>query len=244
MKEEPPELFSRSESKMPTTGSWSVRHHHIFNSSSAFLKSFQPCLYTFIVKQGQVIRKCMHRKKWRPAKKGIGRPITRCHCDFCNLWKRAQHGKHRFPILRGRNKLTKYSIYHQRYAGMTLVGSVNLTWKGWKWIEKFSLSTQGGGWGPKARVSKVIIASPCCVCCCSSRGNRGIELAPLLRKVLAPHLPLVALNPFYILYLGILTVKLARLPLPPSRESDVKRITICIWLTFGAEGILNFRCGL
>ena len=103
MKEEPPELFSRSESKMPT-GSWSVRHHHIFNSSSAFLKSFQPCLYTFIVKQGQVIRKCMHRKKWRPAKKGIGRPITRCHCDFCNLWKRANHGEHRFPILKGQKQ--------------------------------------------------------------------------------------------------------------------------------------------
>ena len=102
--EEPPELFSRSESKMPTTGSWSVRHHHIFTSSSAFLKSFQPCLYTFIVKQGQVIRKCMHRKKWRPAKKGIGRPITRCHCDFCDLWKRAQHGKHRFPILKGQKQ--------------------------------------------------------------------------------------------------------------------------------------------
>ena len=60
--EEPPELFSRSESKMPT-GSWSVRHHHIFNSSSAFLKSFQPCLFTFIVKQRQVIRKCMCRTK-------------------------------------------------------------------------------------------------------------------------------------------------------------------------------------
>ena len=130
--------------------------------------------------------------------------------------------------LRGRNKLTKYSIYHQRDAltGMTRVDSVNLTWKGWKWIEKFSLSTQGGGWGPQARVSKVIIASPCCVCCCSSRGNRGIELAPLLRKILAPPLPLAALSPFYIFYLCILTVKLARLPLPLTRESDVKRIII------------------
>ena len=115
MKEEPPELFSRSKSKMPT-GSWSVKHHHIFNSSSAFLKSFQPSLWS----RGKSSENaCTERKKhemskWRPAKKGIGRPITRCHCDFCDLWKRAQHGKHRFPILRGRNKLTKYSISHQR----------------------------------------------------------------------------------------------------------------------------------
>ena len=42
--------------------------------------------------------------KWRPAKKGIGRPITRCHCDFCDLWKRAQHGKHRFPIPKGQKQ--------------------------------------------------------------------------------------------------------------------------------------------
>ena len=106
MKEEPPELFWRSESKMPT-GSWSVRHHHIF---SAFLKSFQPCLYTFIVKQRQVIRKCMCRRKKtrnvkvKASKKGIGRPITCCHCDFCDLWKRAQHGKHRFPIPKGQKQ--------------------------------------------------------------------------------------------------------------------------------------------
>ena len=163
---------------------------------------------------------CAEGKKTRNVKVKASKKRQRTANHSLPLWflQSMKEGSTRqtqiFPILeRGRNKLTKYSIYHQRYAlaGMTLVDRVNLTWKGWKRIEKFSLSTQGGGWGPKARVSKVIIASPCCVCCCSSRGNRGIELAPLVRKILAPPLPLAALSPFYILYLGILTVKLVRL---------------------------------
>ena len=83
MKEEPPELFWRSESKMPT-GSWSVRHHHIF---SAFLKSFQPCLYTFIVKQRQVIRKCMcRRKKTRNVKVKASKKRHRTANHSLPLW--------------------------------------------------------------------------------------------------------------------------------------------------------------